>query len=238
MAAGDRATKYALAGAALSLGEPIGLLIVRELSGTGPVMVELWQERATYAYVFVTMAIVLSVVGYAVGRTADRLAMLSQTDSLTGLRNRRAFQHQLVQELRRAERYGAPMSLLVADLDGLKQINDQHGHAAGDDAIRSVASAITSTLRTSDLGARWGGDEFAMVLPNTDPAAARHSAERLFARLSIASNGAGRAVTVSVGIATFEPARARSTTAEQLEALADRALYAAKAAGRNQIQVA
>jgi diguanylate cyclase (GGDEF)-like protein len=234
----DRATWYAVAGGILSLGEPIGLLIVRELSGVRPVMAELSQERVTYAYVFVTMAIVLSALGYLVGRQADRLAALSQTDALTRLPNRRALRHRLLLELNRAERYRMPISLLFADLDGLKRINDQHGHAAGDEAIRRVAAAITATLRTSDLGARWGGDEFAMVLPATGADAARHSAERLFAHLSGESGGALNPVTVSVGIATFDPAQATSMSVEQLEQRADRALYAAKEAGRNRIVAA
>jgi diguanylate cyclase (GGDEF)-like protein len=234
----DRATWYAIAGAILSLGEPIGLLIVRELSGGGPVLTELSQERLTYAYVFVTMAIVLSIFGYLVGRHADQLAALSETDALTRLPNRRALRRRLLHELRRAERDRMPISLVFADVDGLKRINDHAGHAAGDHAIRRVADAITATLRTSDLGARWGGDEFAMVLPNTSADAARHSADRLFAQLSGADGAAPNQVTISVGIATFDPAQGRSMSVEQLEQRADQALYAAKEAGRNRIVAA
>ena len=234
----DRATWYALAGAVLSLGEPIGLLIVRELFGDRSVAAELSQERVTYWYVFVTMAIVLSILGYFVGRQTDRLAALSETDALTRLPNRRSLRHRLVHELRRAERDRTPMSLLFADLDGLKRINDEHGHRAGDDAIRRVAAAITATLRTSDLGARWGGDEFAIVLPNTGADAARQLAERLFGHLSRDGTGTSDQVTISVGIATIDPARSRTMTVEQLERSADEALYAAKAAGRNRIVAA
>jgi two-component system, cell cycle response regulator len=234
----DRATWYAVAGAFLSLGEPIGLLIVRELSGTRPLLAELSQELATYAYVFVTMAVVLSILGYLVGRQADQLAALSETDALTRLPNRRALRHRLLDELRRAERYRMPMSLVFADVDGLKRINDQHGHAAGDQAIQRVAAAITATLRASDLGARWGGDEFAMVLPNTGADAACHSAERLFAHLAGADDAKSNQVTVSIGIATFDPARSRSISVEQLEQSADQALYAAKQGGRNRIVAA
>jgi diguanylate cyclase (GGDEF)-like protein len=233
---GNRAAWYAVAGAILSLGEPIGLLIVRELSGRRSIVTELSQERVTYAYVFVTMALVLSILGYLVGQQADRLAMLSETDALTRLPNRRALQRRLLQDLRRSERYQTPMSLLIADVDGLKRINDEHGHAAGDHAIRRVAAAISATLRAPDLGARWGGDEFAMVLPNTGADAARHTAERLVAHLS--GDGAANPVTMSIGIATFDPADSKSTTVEQLEEIADGALYAAKAAGKNRIIVA
>jgi two-component system, cell cycle response regulator len=232
----NRAAWSAAAGAILSLGEPIGLLIVRELSGRRSIVTELSQERVTYAYVFVTMALVLSILGYLVGQQADRLAMLSETDALTQLPNRRALRRRLLQDLRRSERYRIPMSLLVADVDGLKRINDEDGHAAGDRAIRRVAAAIRATLRAPDLGARWGGDEFAMVLPNTGSDAARHTAERLFAHLS--GDGAENPVTMSVGIATFDPAHSKSTTVEQLEQIADGALYAAKSAGKNRITVA
>lgn len=234
----NRATWYAIGGAMVSLGEPIGLLIVRELSGDRSIVTELSQERVTYAYVFVTMAIATSVLGYLVGRQSDRLAALSETDPLTRLSNRRALKRRALHELRRAERDRLPISLLFADVDGLKRINDQHGHAAGDQAIRRVAAAITATLRASDLGARWGGDEFAMVLPNTRSDAAERSAERLFAHLSEDSGGAPSPVTISVGIATFDPAHAKSMSLKELEESADRALYAAKAAGRNRIVAA
>lgn len=234
----NRATWYAIGGAIVSLGEPIGLLIVRELSGDRSIVAELSQERVTYAYVFVTMAIATSILGYLVGRQSDRLAALSETDPLTRLSNRRALKRRALHELRRAERDRLPISLLFADVDGLKRINDQHGHPAGDQAIRRVAAAITATLRASDLGARWGGDEFAMVLPNTRSDAAERSAERLFAHLSEDPGGAPSPVTISVGIATFDPAHAKSMSLEQLEESADRALYAAKAAGRNRIVAA
>jgi diguanylate cyclase (GGDEF)-like protein len=234
----DRATWYAIAGAVLSLGEPIGLLVVRELSGARPVLTELSEERVTYAYVFLTMAIVLSALGYIVGRQADRLTALSETDALTRLPNRRALRQRLVHELKRAERYRTPVSLLFVDVDGLKQINDQYGHAAGDQAIRRVAAAITATLRASDLGARWGGDEFGMLLPNTGSDSARQSAERLFADLPREDGDPANRVTVSVGVATFDPAQTKSMTIEQLAQAADRALYAAKEAGRNRIVAA
>ena len=105
----DRATWYAVAGAVLSLGEPIGLLIVRELSGDRSVAAELSQERVTYWYVFVTMAIVLSILGYLVGRQTDRLAALSETDALTQLPNRRSLRQGLLHELRRAHRAAVVM---------------------------------------------------------------------------------------------------------------------------------
>jgi diguanylate cyclase (GGDEF)-like protein len=175
----SRAIRYALAGGVLSLGEPIGLLVVRELYGAPPVVTELLQQRVTYLYVFATTALILAGLGYLLGRQADRLQALSETDVLTGLPNRRALRQRLTDEMRRGARYGSPVSLLIIDIDGLKRINDDRGHGAGDRLIRRVAAAISATLRNSDLGARWGGDEFAVVMPNASSEAAQHLAERL-----------------------------------------------------------
>jgi diguanylate cyclase (GGDEF)-like protein len=236
----SRALLYALAGGVLSLGEVIGLLVVRELSGAPALVTELLQERITYLYVLVTTAIVLACLGYALGRQTDRLAALSETDALTELPNRRALRRRLTLEIRRASRYHSPVSLLIIDVDGLKRVNDARGHAAGDRLIRRVAASITATLRGSDLGARWGGDEFAIVMPNSDPDAARHLAERLMTHLAEQAPGSADdgPVTVSIGIATFDPARTASVTRDQLARSADEALYAAKAAGRNRIRTA
>jgi diguanylate cyclase (GGDEF)-like protein len=228
---------YAAGGVALSLAAPTGLLMLRELYAPRPVTAELLSDRLTYVYVLVGTALVLGFVGFIVGRQADRLAALSQTDSLTGLPNRRAFAQHLRDELFRSARYGAPVSLLLIDVDGLKQINDRHGHQAGDRAIQSVANAIEQTLRASDFGSRWGGDEFAILAPNTASEPARHSAERLIHRLNEESRE-GQRVTVSIGVATFDPSRSAHTDPESLVRAADHALYLAKANGRNQVQAA
>src|SRR5215475_7439802 len=186
-----RSVWYAAAGAFLSLGAPTGLLLLREFVTPTPLGTELTAERLTYIYMLVATAIVLAVFGYIVGAQADRLAELSQTDMLTGLANRRAFSVQLERELRRSVRYGTPASLLLIDVDGLKQINDRLGHHAGDKVIRHVADAITEVLRDTDFGARWGGDEFAIVAPNTTADAAYYSAERLLVRLATESRRTG-----------------------------------------------
>lgn len=237
----SRAVRYAIAGVLLSLGEPIGLMLVRELFGYRDIATELLLERATYLYVFLTTAALLGWLGYILGRQADRLEELSETDALTSLPNRRALQRRLTDNLRQAARYGSAVSLLLIDVDGLKRINDSAGHAAGDHVIRHVADAIADTLRNADLGARWGGDEFAIVMPNTSALAARRLAERLTTRIARRSSADAHPVTISIGLATFDPAQSAATTtttAEQLACDADEALYAAKRAGRNRIHAA
>jgi diguanylate cyclase (GGDEF)-like protein len=173
------------------------------------------------------------------GRQADELRRLSMTDALTGLSNRHAFHLRLRDEWRRSQRYRAPLALLLIDVDGLKQVNDNQGHSAGDRVLRGVADAITEALRGTDVGARWGGDEFAIVAPNTTAQAALRSAERLVARVAEAGgHDPWHSTTVSVGIATFDPAYSIDCDLEQLLRAADDALYRAKASGRNQVQAA
>ena len=212
--------------------------MLREVYARRPVTAELMSDRLTYLYVLLASAMVLAFVGFLMGRQADRLAALSQTDPLTGLPNRRALSQHLREELHRATRYRTPVSLLLIDVDGLKQVNDAHGHAAGDRVIRTVALAITHMLRESDFGARWGGDEFGIVAPNTTSEAARTSAQRLVDRVSSQRDEHGHCPTVSVGIATFDPNRSEHADVESLAGAADRALYQAKADGRNRVEAA
>jgi two-component system, cell cycle response regulator len=234
----SRSLWYALAGAVLSIGAPTGLLVLREVYAPRSVTTELTSDRLTYLYVLLATALVLAVVGFVLGRQADRLASLSQTDALTGLPNRRALSEHIRAELQRAERYRTPVSLLLIDVDGLKQVNDAHGHAAGDRVIRTVALAIRDTLRESDFGARWGGDEFAIVASNTTLEAARAAAERLIDRVAAQRDDYGRFPTVSIGIAAFDPSRLERVDVESLARAADRALYHAKANGRNRVEAA
>lgn len=234
----NRPLVYAAAGLVLSLGEPIGLLFVREIFGAPPIPTELLLQRVTYIYVSLTSALLLGALGYLIGRQADRLEALAETDALTGLPNRRALRRRLTDDLRRGRRYGSPVSLLLVDVDGLKRINDESGHAAGDRVIRRVADAISATLREADLGARWGGDEFAIVMPNTPGDAARHSAERLADHLQWRRRADAEPVTVSIGIATFDPAEGIRIDAEELAHRADEAMYSAKRAGRDRIHAA
>ena len=173
---------------------------------------------------------------HALEEANRRLAEMSSTDSLTGLPNRRAFMEASERELHRAARTGQHCSVVMVDLDHFKQVNDRHGHAAGDAMLKAAASSLRSVLRDEDVVARWGGEEFIIFLPNTDGAAALSVAEK--ARLTLATaartgdGGTGR-VTGSFGIATHRAGQSLESTI----AAADRALYRAKEAGRNRVMV-
>jgi two-component system cell cycle response regulator len=152
------------------------------------------------------------------------------TDHLTGLANRRRFERQLEREVARTERYGHPFCLLLMDIDNFKYVNDTHGHEAGDEALRGVANVIQSGTRGIDTGARIGGDEFAVILPETNLARGLEVAERLRSAIAALDTGLSGRVTASLGVAEL-PSSAR--TGEELRAAADAALYEAKRSGRD-----
>ncbi len=150
----------------------------------------------------------------------EELRTLADTEPLTGLANRRVFSAALWRELARRSRRGGALSVVLLDLDDLKALNDAAGHAAGDEAIRKLARACMEATRSSDLAARTGGDEFALLLPDTSAEEAAKVGERV--RSSIAAmHVAGRALGVSIGVATATA----NTTPEALLAVADARLY-------------
>jgi diguanylate cyclase (GGDEF)-like protein len=157
----------------------------------------------------------------------------ASTDGLTDLANRRQFEEGLAAEISRAERFGGPLALVLADLDDFKQVNDRHGHQSGDDVLRAFADVLRETVRDIDLAARYGGEEFAVLLPQTDLGGAERLAERVreaMAKHLIAPfGGIPFSVTASFGVASFPEAE----TAAALFAAADEALYRAKSAGKN-----
>jgi diguanylate cyclase (GGDEF)-like protein len=170
----------------------------------------------------------------------QRMELLSRSDPLTGMLNRRSFDESLAAQLAHARRYKRGGALLIADLDRFKQINDEFGHAAGDEALRTVSRVLAENLRETDvvgrdeggLVARLGGDEFALLLPETDAAGAEAVGERLVAALAAEPLRLGdREVRLglSIGIAAF--GHGEGGTAEDLLAAADRAMYVVKAAG-------
>ncbi|MCG5527993.1 MULTISPECIES: sensor domain-containing diguanylate cyclase [Halorhodospira] len=177
---------------------------------------------------------------YAVGFEEDitdrvllerELERQAQHDPLTGTSNRRRMDHVLHDERERALRYQDPLSLLIIDGDGFKQINDTYGHEAGDLLLHElVQSCFRPQLRTADHLGRWGGDEFLVVLPQTDESGAIDVAERIRERVATLQPGPGH-VTVSIGIATYRPPEATGAWLRR----ADLALYEAKRTGRNRV---
>lgn len=170
----------------------------------------------------------------------DSLVELSSRDALTGLANRRAFELAVAREVDRVARSGEPALLLVLDIDHFKRVNDGHGHAAGDQVIRAVASALVDCVRPMDLVARVGGEEFAIILPNCASTFGQTVAERVRRRVelmpvALSPSNQQISVTVSVGGA-FAPQWVRSTPALWQER-ADQQLYMAKAQGRNLVRL-
>lgn len=163
---------------------------------------------------------------------------LARTDPLTGLANRRHFMEALDLEVERSERYGRPLSVVALDMDHFKSVNDTHGHGAGDTVLQEAARALRSVCRDVDLAARLGGEELALLLPETDAAGARTVAERVRERIAAAAHRSPTArpfrVTASLGVATAK----QGASGESLLQAADQALYRAKDLGRNRVVLA
>ena len=162
-----------------------------------------------------------------------RVASQAATDSLTGLANRRTLDEELALEWRRADRIGDSLAFVLLDLDDFKSVNDSHGHQAGDAVLRRVGEILGAGVRQVDLAGRYGGEEFALILPETDLAGAVKLAERLRASLEGTAvelpSGETLRATASFGVAV----KGELAAPEHLVAVADEALYAAKAAGKN-----
>jgi diguanylate cyclase (GGDEF)-like protein len=158
------------------------------------------------------------------------------TDELTDLANRRRFMEALRQEVARSARLETPLALVLFDLDHFKQINDRSGHQKGDDVLRAAADVIRERVRETDLAARIGGEEFAVILPGTGLAGAVALAEHLRRDLSrgVVVPGVDQTLTASFGVAEHRPGE----LAETLIGIADRALYRAKAEGRDRVNAA
>jgi diguanylate cyclase (GGDEF)-like protein len=157
-------------------------------------------------------------------------------DGLTRLLNRRTVHQRLSEEWERARRYGGSLSVLLADLDHFKQVNDTYGHLAGDAVLAAVADVLRLHARTADVIGRYGGEEFLLLLPSTDLGAASRAARRLLAAIAghpvAMADGSQLTVTTSIGAASLSEL-SEEATPDSLLALADRRLYDAKAAGRN-----
>ena len=171
-------------------------------------------------------------------RYVDMLGIKAQVDALTGLWNRGYFNQRLADEVAASQRYGRTLTLIMLDLDHFKRINDEHGHPFGDRVLQSVGEMLSATMRATDAPCRYGGEEFAVILTETDINGARLAAERLrvgISKMSLISGSEVVSVTASMGIASTTAQAASELSVRSLLARADEALYSAKRAGRNAI---
>lgn len=179
-------------------------------------------------------ALVLVLVSASLRRYQKRIAALATTDSLTELPNRRGFDLLANQAIQEARRNQSPLCALLLDLDHFKELNDSHGHLAGDAVLRGFARQLSDNLRQSDIICRWGGEEFILLLKDNTPEQARQLGEKIRQQTEQSRfdyEGAQLRITTSIGLAELHPADAL----DQLIARADRALYRAKQTGRNRL---
>jgi len=179
----------------------------------------------------------LAVVGVAIAglsqvrHTQDQLELLATHDPLTSVLNARAFAQELAHELGRNRRYGRPLALIYLDLDDFKQVNDAHGHATGDAVLRLVADAMRGAVRQADVVGRLGGDEFGVLMPETDAGVAHAAASRLVAGIRTVFRGTP-SVTASIGVVAVSGTEAGT---DELLRKADHAMYEAKRGGKDRV---
>jgi len=172
-------------------------------------------------------------------RLIERLEYLSKVDGLTGLLNRRALAEQLEYEIDRAKRYNSELSIILCDLDNLKEINDTYGHLAGDTTLQIVSASLRNALRNSDIAGRYGGDEFLVIVPQTAIAGASSIAEKIRNAVQMAEvriDDIQRvSISLSIGVASL---KVPSETMDSFVSRVDTALYSSKNSGRNRITIA
>jgi diguanylate cyclase len=178
------------------------------------------------------------LIGASIGNIHlfEKTQKQARTDGLTGMFNYRSFYEALEIELRRCQRYGGKVSIIMADIDNLKPINDQHGHRAGDLAIKQISRRLLACIRQIDMAARYGGDEFSIILPNTSIADATVVAERMVQMVSSSPmiwENQKIKLSISAGVGQFNP----DTAPADVTKATDQALYAAKQAGKGRVWV-
>lgn len=233
---------YTIIGATLGVGAPLGAVALRLASGEN-LRLELAEHGFFYAYQLFGTCFVFAAAGLIAGMRADRLRRredlyhaLSDEDFLTRLLNARAFENRYRRALDRAARFGEPLSLLLIDVDRLKSLNDQFGHEVGSAALRHVARILEASKRREDLAARWGGDEFAVLMPGADGPAAQRVGQEIMDRMKrqpFSARERSLPFTLTIGVSTISPEASGVDLFEQ----ADRALLKGKSAGGDRVQL-
>jgi diguanylate cyclase (GGDEF)-like protein len=214
-------------------GRKVGVLNVTDKSGGG-----VYDEVDLSLLEIIGPQVALALERAEWQERATEFQLMSITDSLTGLPNRRYLEERLSEELNRSKRYDYPMSFLMIDIDDFKAYNDKNGHQAGDVALQITAHCLKGALRAVDIASRYGGEEFCILLPQTGIAEAGVIADRIRHRVSTTEFPHGKAqplghVTISVGVSTFTK---NVDTSENIIAAADRALYQAKSKGKDRVE--
>lgn len=228
-------------------GAPLGWLSIRWGMGVPPLL-ELARSPILYLYMLIATTLVFGIFGFLLGEREDRLLaanhnleLLALTDSLTGLRNARYFRARLEEVHAGHERSGRPLGLAVLDIDHFKRINDEYGHQVGDRVLESVGRAIASVTREGETEARVGGEEFALLLPDSTGRAAAEVAERVREAMGAAETmldgHPARSIRVTASAGVASTAELPGASPHELYAAADAALYRAKAEGRDRTVV-
>lgn len=233
----SRSTRQAVVAMLLLLAFYLGLDALTQ--GVTP-LYEISEDAKRFVR-WLSVSVVFMMFGYTgryyvqrVAASEKRLRQMAATDPLSGLFNRRRFLEQTELETARAARHGGPLCVALIDIDHFKRINDEHGHDIGDRVICQVARVLSAELRTNDVVARWGGEEFILLLPDTGPDGAAVLAQRIVDRMGREGGALGDrtlAVTVSIGVHPVDAARPFDESVKG----ADQALYQAKARGRNRV---
>jgi two-component system, cell cycle response regulator len=225
----------AVQGAMISLGAPLGWFLLG-LFGVNHAS----DTLLLYAYMLLGSLTAFTLFGYMIGSREDESLRLSLMDHVTGVFNARYFQLRLGQEFATSIRSDLPLSIIIFDLDRFKSINDEYGHPAGDVVLKRVAQAIDGSVRAGDVTARVGGEEFAVLLPNTVCEDAHAIAERIRQTIKTTKIELSSRKTVSVTISAGVISRADHPDSHfsELFELADQALFRAKNAGRDKVMVA
>ncbi len=226
--------RYALIGVLLGLGAPVGSLALR--------MLFLWQgDVFQYLYMTVGTTVAFGLFGYALGRKNETLGEMSIRDGLTDLYNHRYLQEVLGHEIERSDRHASPISCLMLDVDDFKHVNDQYGHPFGDVVLKEIATLIHDAVRRIDIVGRYGGEEFLVIMPQTNTLVALPIAERIVAAVQnhhfVFKGKIEVRTTISAGLATYPLPDHGVKSRSSLISAADQALYKAKLAGKNRVQV-